>query len=251
MKPIRETRLLSLATQYERLLRDADSAKRASLFPLAGWDDYQSLESFKDLYLPAEAEVVPTTLVDNGPTLARELQIKKESLSGQIFLLFKYMLSGYETNIQPDDEEGEPFLESGKWLKESFSEEEQAEIFKTCIATFSCTRCDSIDKFPQILNHHCDSVGGVASLNPSYYLVRLPHLKALAKVVTASPLKDSVEVDDPVINDLRPLRIQHERLEELGNGFSCTMCTPSFDSLARNYLGIVGSTSLYISLSLY
>ncbi|GAA5951187.1 hypothetical protein JCM3765_002410 [Sporobolomyces pararoseus] len=238
LEPIRMTRLISLATQYELLLRNVDSAKRAGLFPLASWDDYQNLESFKALYLPAEAEVVPTTLFDNGPTLAREIQLKKQSLSGEFFSNFRLTLSVLESTRQTIGQD-EPYLESGKWLREDFSEEEQTEVLETCLAIFACIRCDSLDTFPQILNHQCvGSAGGVAPLRPGSYHVRTASLKTLVQVIGVSPLKDSVEVDETGMNDLKPLRIQHERLEELGNGFSCTKCPPSFDSLARNWLGI-------------
>lgn len=233
---------MSLSVQYERLRQEPDSAKKAGLYPLSSWSIYESLESFKALYYPPDAEVGHSTFVDNGSILAQELNLKKEALAVDFFDILRTSIGATEHARRDVLGQEEPYL-GEKWFTEDFTEEEKREALETCLAVFTCSRCRTIDTFPTILNHTCPSgPNGFASFYPPTYSSLHNVLRTLNELIYLTPCSDSVPPADQIEenqNDLPALQLPHDSLEVLGNGFSCTSCPPSLDGLARSWIGIV------------
>ncbi|GAA6022583.1 hypothetical protein JCM11491_000692 [Sporobolomyces phaffii] len=266
LSPIRQGRLSKLFNQYVDLTRleNFGPLKEHGLYPLPVWDDLATLDSFKDLYWPAEAEVGPTTLVDNVAVVGAELRAKKAALFPEFFELVRSSLAGIEGRHRDRGKIDAPYF--AHWLTEEFSDAEQHAALATCLALFECTQCRALDTFPNVLSHPCvdskrELVSG-AAVAPTFagrasaaqYEVPCSSVCAALRVVGAAGLAD--DVADPTASiymspDLSPLAVPHDALERLGNSFSCVDCPPTFDALARNWIGITNHSLDYRHATLH
>ncbi|GAA5914497.1 F-box protein [Sporobolomyces salmoneus] len=240
LAPLRAERYSELTRQHRQLCKDSDAAKEAGLFPLTSFENYGTLETFKNLWYPAEARVGPTTFADHGFEIAQELQEVKESKFEVFFDILRRRI--FEHALTEDGDPAIPFLPEMKSSSEEYSTQEKKEILNSTLAIFNCVLCRHIDTFPKILDHYCSS-GPDAPFAPfgafAYY-VNIPTIVGVAQ--TLSICLGSISLDNlsgPITRPSDVLQVPHEELEKLGNGFSCKTCpVPSFDSLARSWIGI-------------
>jgi len=231
---------MSLLNEHDHLRKFPIAAKRAGLFPLQHWEVYFSLDSFKQLYWPADAEVTPTTLRDNGTMLALEVQIKKESLFGDFFSKIQQSIGRIEGIYREGGSIQSPWLD--KWLSDTdHTDSEKKEALRSCFGVFTCSRCTHVDAFPRILSHICrfgdpiSTESHPAPLDPTKYEVGLRELLRVTSILNAADMSETSSTD----NEFGPLAQPHEELEKLGSGFSCTGCSPGFDNIARDWVGMV------------
>jgi len=215
---------------------------------LQQWDIYFSLDSFKQLYWPADAEVTPTTLRDNGTMLSLEVQIKKMSLFPEFFAKLQTSIGPFEQMYREGGRLDSPWLD--KWIMDTdHTDSEKKDALRSCFGVFTCSRCTHVDAFPKILNHICrlgdpiSTESYPAPLDATKYEINAREVLHVTSILNAADLSETTFTE----REFAPLAQAHEELEKLGNGFSCTGCSPGFESLARDWVGMVSSTSLFPS----
>ncbi|GAA5854556.1 hypothetical protein JCM3766R1_006075 [Sporobolomyces carnicolor] len=259
LAPIRSLRLSELVDQYLALRRDRALTKRAGLYPLWSMADVLELESFKALYKPADADVGPTTLVDHTDELAAEIARVKEEQYHKFFDCYANDMGLWETALRlrtsgltapiffPADER--------KWLRPDsapprpeedyvFTSEDKKSVLASSFAVFECSECRILDTYPKILDHVC-SAASPAPLAADMYKVS-PTTATQAMAIVALARLDPRVLETEEEGGGRPRRLEfgemayvsHAEMDALGNAFSCTLCPPTFSSLARNWLGI-------------